>query len=94
MAWRRIGVKPLSEPALNRFTDAYMVGDELNCKCGTPLYVKERNNAAQVDKVNRPYDTVYYQRDVIHLYDITMAYKGVLNGPKLTKDTPYPALMG
>ena len=24
MAWRRIGDKPLSEPMLNRFTDAYM----------------------------------------------------------------------
>ena len=24
MAWRRIGVKPLSEPMLTRFTDIYM----------------------------------------------------------------------
>ena len=24
MTWRRIGGKPLSEPMLNRFTDAYM----------------------------------------------------------------------
>ena len=24
MAWRRIGSKPLSEPVLTRFTDAYM----------------------------------------------------------------------
>ena len=24
MAWRRIGDKPLSEPMLSRFTDAYM----------------------------------------------------------------------
>ena len=29
MAWRRIGDKPLSEPMLIQFTDAYMRGDEL-----------------------------------------------------------------
>ena len=29
MAWHRIGVKPLSEPMLIQFTDAYMRGDEL-----------------------------------------------------------------
>ena len=33
MAWRRIGNKPLSEPMLTRFTDAYAAlgGDEFNC---------------------------------------------------------------
>ena len=38
MAWRRIGDKPLSEPMLSWFTDAYVrhyVGDELNT-----LYIK------------------------------------------------------
>ena len=25
MAWRRIGIQPLSEPMLTRFTDAYML---------------------------------------------------------------------
>ena len=38
MAWRRIGDKPLSEPMLTQFTDAYMRhygggGDELMTIC-------------------------------------------------------------
>ena len=49
MVWYRIGDKPLSEPMLNRFTDAYICGtsgDELKVphtittakQCTTKLY--------------------------------------------------------
>ena len=42
MTWRRIGDKPLSEPLLTQFTDAYMRGDELKPgrrKCSKPFCV-------------------------------------------------------
>ena len=44
MAWRRIGDKPLSEPMLTWFGDAYMrhKGDELNCSSDKPQ-IKDMN---------------------------------------------------
>ena len=61
MAWRRIGDKPLSEPMLTRFTDAYMrhSGEMSQWRIYGLIVMKKTDNVISINENKAPWELVW-----------------------------------